>query len=335
MARKLLTSAGLVSDNPSRMGRPGLCNDEFDDTDPYGDEGQSGGGGSQDDTGEDTAEKTLFKTQADAEKAYAELRSAWGRTQEETRKTLTALEQEMQELRASQSRESRTDPLDERTDKLTDRLMDRLGKLNREDPNYGKEYLKHLTRTMLEEIQELRNPQETQRVVQETLTLEQQRQYESERANAHARQELAAYGLPESAFQTLVARRDAIQARDPQWFSRVPENEQIPELVRMFAEEIGIRQKVKAQEGETLSDTTNPSQNNAQTANPGDEDLRRKLREEQRRRTGNFMKGGAKVAPSGSSGQKKGENPLGSFTSDLRQLRQENRQKAKEKFARI
>lgn len=338
MHRPALRNAGFWDATPSMMGRPGICTIDDDDfVDP--DEGYSAGAGS--DNGDDEGRRHRFTSHEEAERGYAELQSQRSKDVNEFRTFKSEIEKELQSLRGTNQQEAVNTELRSRGLDIAGKVVERIKKANLDntDPEYHKKYFGELITTILEENNRDREtiPKTMQEIARSTMSEEERFRKDQEEgrkvATSQAMKELKAYGMSEEDLQEIIDKRDAWNHRDPDWTKRVAVDKQIPMLVEEIARRRGLQRQEAQDEG--------GSPNNGQTARTGDypslhprsiersadETSRREAaRLEQKRRAGG-MNGGANVNQRGNNGQPKGGD-LGSFTGDMRSLRQHQRGKS-------
>lgn len=328
------------SDTPN-VGRPGICSArEEDELDP-----SYGGGHSNDDLNEEEreerAERLRFASHEEAERGYRELQSSYTKDHERllmTDRRLNSLEEELRGLRSQQTGSQQSEeipPWRKKGEVIAEDLIKELEKLGPRDgnPDYTKRYLAALAGRIYQEFET--DKSQLPQMVKETMSVEEQEARGREIANSHALKELKDYGFDERHFKMLVSMRDQIRAEDPTWFDRTPLERQIPDLVKNYADLYGRTKQTDS------SDSNDAGQNFDQQPGPsnGSRFSKEDIRAEQRRRVSGSIHGGAKVNMSNfkdatlnpNTNRNAKEKTPGSFLEDLKNLRMERRNQARQR----
>lgn len=328
MTSHILKSLGMEPAVTLLGGRPWLCSGRNDDPlDPSYD-GYSGGDDEQDDgEGEDehepTRPKSRFKSHEEAERGYTELQSAWDRTKHENKELsqrLSTLEQEIRAMREPKPGE--LPAWQQKGLKVAEEMYPELSRLDAKDPEYSKKYLAILASTLLRETESLK--EEFPKAAKEVYSREELEREAHEQAVTTATRLLDEYGFTKEHLGLLVGLRDQWTQQDPTWMERTPPDQQIPMLVQAYAKLHG-KERQSREADESRDDELSTGMPSRRSASMQDPAVRQKLRDEQRRRAAGGMASGAKVQPNNGTGGGDKGNQLGSFISDLKTMREQQR----------
>ena len=251
-----------------------------------------------------------------------------------------SLEEELRGLRNQQTGSQQGEeipPWRKKGEVIAEDLIKELEKLGPRDgnPDYTKRYLAALAGRIYQEFEN--DKSQLPNMVKETMTVEEREARGREIANNRAMQELKDYGFDDRHFKMLVAMRDQIKAEDPAWFDRTPIEDQIPDLVKNYAELHGRTKKEQPDEGESSQDQDyQPSH----SSNGNNRFTKEQIRNEQKRRVSGSIHGGAKVSTSAfkdvtvnpNTNRNARDKTPGSFLEDLKNLRSERRNQARNRF---